>query len=113
MPPASPDDALGRFVTLGDTAEILKISVDEALALVRSGELAAIRVGRAADSSGGASMWRVERAVLEAYIEAKYEETRRMGLWNQAAFANIPELSGGTIVRGPRSPDDQPPGDES
>ncbi|SDS30405.1 helix-turn-helix domain-containing protein [Microterricola viridarii] len=104
MPAAAPDDALGRFVTLGDTAEILKISVDEALALVRSGELPAIRVGRAADTSGGASRWRVERTVLEAYIEGKYEETRRMGLWNQAEFANIPELSGGTIVRGPGTP---------
>jgi hypothetical protein len=47
--------------------------------------------------------------VLEAYIEAKYEETRRMGLWNQAEFANIPELSGGTIVRsGQPSPPKRP-----
>lgn len=99
MSPATPDDALGRFVTLGDTAEILSITVDEALELVRSGELPAIRVGAVASTTGGASMWRVEHSVLEAYIEAKYEETRRMGLWHQAEFANIPELSGGVILR--------------
>lgn len=109
MSAAAPDDALGRFLTLGDTAEILTVSVDDVLALVRSGELPAIRVGRTADTSGGASMWRVERVVLEAYIEAKYEETRRMGLWNQAEYANIPELSGGTIVRsGQPSPSKHP-----
>jgi excisionase family DNA binding protein len=85
-------DALGRFLTLGDTAEILNISAADALQLVDSGELPAIRIG-----SG--SVWRVERVVLESYIEAKYEESRRMSLWNQSDFANIPELSGGEIIR--------------
>lgn len=99
MCPAIPDDALGRFVTLGDTAEILNITVDDALELVRSGELPAIRIGTVASTSGSASMWRVENSVLEAYIEAKYEETRRMGLWHQAEYANIAELSGGAILR--------------
>jgi excisionase family DNA binding protein len=85
-------DAVGRFLTLADTAEILNISLAEALDLVRSNELPAIRIG-----SG--KVWRVERAVLESYIEAKYEEARRMSLWQQSDFANIPELSGGTIIR--------------
>jgi excisionase family DNA binding protein len=87
-----PSDAVGRFLTLADTAEILNISLAEALDLVRSNELPAIRIG-----SG--KVWRVERVVLESYIEAKYEETRRMSLWQQSDFANIPELSGGTIIR--------------
>jgi excisionase family DNA binding protein len=87
-----PSDAVGRFLTLADTAEILNISPAEALDLVRSQELPAIRIG-----SG--RMWRVERVVLESYIEAKYEEARRMSLWQQSDFANIPELSGGTIIR--------------
>lgn len=100
MTSASSPGALGRFATLGDTAEILNVTVDEALALVRSGELPAIRVGASTGSSGGASMWRVEHVVLESYIEAKYEEARRMSLWNQAEFANLPELSGGMILRG-------------
>ncbi|MGO4692514.1 helix-turn-helix domain-containing protein [Glaciibacter sp. 2TAF33] len=87
-----PSDAVGRFLTLADTAEILNITVTEALDLVRSHELPAIRIG-----SG--KVWRVERTVLESYIEAKYEEARRMSLWQQSDFANIPELSGGTIIR--------------
>ena len=84
--------SVGRFLTLADTAQILNITLAEALELVRSGELPAIRVG----SSGS---WRVERIVLESYIEAKYEEARRMSLWRQSDFANIPELSAGRILR--------------
>jgi excisionase family DNA binding protein len=84
--------AVGRFLTLGDVAEVLSISAAEALALVRSNELPAIRVGTA-------GAWRVERIVLESYIEAKYEEARRMALWQQSDFSNIAELSGGRILR--------------
>ena len=63
------DAALGRFLTLADTADVLNISASQAYALVRSGELPAIKVG-------GHGHWRVERSVLESYIEAKYEESR-------------------------------------
>ena len=81
------DDArkLGRFLTLADTAEMLAISVNQAYALVRSGELPAIKIG-------GAGHWRIEVSVLQDYIDAKYEENRRRGLWRQAAYADIPEL---------------------
>ncbi|WP_167047102.1 helix-turn-helix domain-containing protein [Salinibacterium sp. ZJ454] len=81
----TPADALGRFLSIADTAEVLNVTVDEAFALVRSGELAAIRVG----ASGP---WRVERNVLESFIEAQYEEARRISLWNQAEFTDLPEL---------------------
>jgi excisionase family DNA binding protein len=84
-------ESLGRFLTIADTAEILNVSASQAYALVRGGELPAIKVG----ASGH---WRVERSVLEAYIEAKYEETRRLALWNQAAYAALPELSDGRIL---------------
>ena len=80
--------ALGRFLTLADTAEILNVSASQAYALVRSGELPAIKVG-------GRGQWRVERSVLESYIEAKYEEARRLSLWNQSDYAGIPELLAG------------------
>lgn len=80
---------IGRFLTLADTAEVLSISAKQAYALVRSGELRAIKVG----ASG---QWRVERSVLEAYIEAMYEETRRMNLWHQSEFANVADFSLGT-----------------
>ena len=82
-PPGS--SALGRFLTLADAADELNISVRQAYALVRSGELPAIKIG-------GSGQWRVERTVLESYIVGKYEESRRHNLWKQAEFADIPEL---------------------
>ncbi len=90
---ATPADGIGRFLTLADTAEVLSISTKQAYALVRSGELPAIKVG----ASG---QWRVERSVLESYIEAMYEETRRMNLWNQSDFANVAEFSLGEPRQG-------------
>ena len=58
-----------RFLLLSDVAEILNISAAQAYALVRSGELPAIKIG-------GRGQWRVEREQLEAYIARAYEETR-------------------------------------
>jgi len=80
------DDELGRFLTIADTAELLNISTNQAYLLVRSGELPAIRIG-------GHGSWRVERTVLESFIDAKYEESRRHSLWNQSDFANVAELA--------------------
>ncbi|MCI4659936.1 helix-turn-helix domain-containing protein [Cryobacterium zhongshanensis] len=88
---------LGRFLTLGDTADILALTVAEVSELVHTGELPAIRIGPSAPER--MQHWRVERVVLESYIEAKYEEARRLSLWEQSDYANIPELSGGTIIR--------------
>ena len=57
-----------RFLTLADVAEILSISVPQARAMVRSGELPAIQVG-------GRGQWRVEKVKLEEYIQQGYERT--------------------------------------
>ncbi len=76
---------LGRFLTLADTAELLNVSASEVGDLVSSGELPAIRVG-------AHRQWRVERAVLEGYIDGLYEQARRMSLWNQAQFAEVAEF---------------------
>jgi excisionase family DNA binding protein len=84
-PRASDLPGAARFLTLADTAEILNVSVSQAYSLVRSGELPAIKIG-------GSGHWRIERDVLEGYIAGKYEENRRRNLWNQAEFADIPEL---------------------
>ena len=81
-------EGLGRFLTLADTAELLNISPKRTYALIRSGELPAIKVG----TSGH---WRVERSVIEDYIDAMYEETRRMSLWNQSEFADLTESAFG------------------
>jgi excisionase family DNA binding protein len=92
MNEAESRNSFGRFLTLSDTAEVLNISATQAYALVRSGELPAIKVGARGD-------WRIERSVLESYIEAMYEETRRLSLWNQSDYGNVPELSIGRPER--------------
>lgn len=86
MDDAGRAEGLGRFLTIADTAELLSVSARQVYALVHSGELPAIRVG-----AGG--QWRIERSVLEGYIEALYEETRRQGLWRQADFADVAEFT--------------------
>ena len=54
-----------RFIPLTEVSEILDISSDQAYALVRSGDLPAIKVGG--------------RGVeLEAYIQRMYARTREM-----------------------------------
>ncbi len=86
MNDASRSGTLARFLTVSDTAEMLSVSVGQAYSLLRSGELPAIRIG-------ARGQWRVERDVLESYIEAKYEESRRASLWNQSDFANVTEFA--------------------
>lgn len=61
--------ASDRFLTLADVAEVLNISASQTYALVRSGELAAIKIG-------GRGQWRVERDQLEGYITRMYDQTR-------------------------------------
>jgi excisionase family DNA binding protein len=58
-----------RFLLLADVAEVLNISSAQAYALVRNGDLPAIKVG-------GRGQWRVEATELEAYIQRLYTETR-------------------------------------
>jgi excisionase family DNA binding protein len=58
-----------RFLLLSDVAEVLNISAAQAYALVRNGDLAAIKVG-------GRGQWRVEAQVLETYIQDAYARTR-------------------------------------
>jgi excisionase family DNA binding protein len=62
--------AAPRFLTLADVAEVLNISASQTYALVRSGELEAIKVG-------GRGQWRVERDKLESYISRMYDQTRQ------------------------------------
>ncbi|MDO8732796.1 MAG: helix-turn-helix domain-containing protein [Actinomycetota bacterium] len=57
-----------RFLTLADVAESLNISASQAYALVRNGELPALKIG-------GRGQWRVEHQMLEDYIARMYEQT--------------------------------------
>ncbi|CAM3966492.1 helix-turn-helix domain-containing protein [Helcobacillus massiliensis] len=70
-----------RFIPLSEVAEQLSISASQAYALVRSGELRAIKVG-------GRGQWRVEQAELEAYIARKYKETEWEIAQERAAAAS-------------------------
>ena len=61
--------AARRFLQLADVAEILNISASQTYALVRNGDLPAIKIG-------GRGQWRVEESALESYIKRCYEETK-------------------------------------
>ena len=61
--------AAERFLQLADVAEVLNISASQTYALVRSGELPAIKIG-------GRGQWRVEESELEDYIQRMYAQTR-------------------------------------
>jgi excisionase family DNA binding protein len=63
-----------RFFTLKDVARYLSVSEPQAYALVRSGELPAIKIG-------GRGVWRVDRHQLEKYVERLHRETYE---WTQS-----------------------------
>jgi excisionase family DNA binding protein len=65
---ASPSPG-ARFLTLVDVAEVLNTSSAQVYALVRGGDLPAIKIG-------GRGQWRVESSELESYIARMYEQTR-------------------------------------
>lgn len=56
-----------RFLTLADVAEILATSTAQVYALVRRGDLRAIKIG-------GRGQWRVETVELEAFIRRMYDQ---------------------------------------
>jgi excisionase family DNA binding protein len=58
-----------RFLTLADVAETLNTSSAQVYALVRRGDLPAIKIG-------GRGQWRVESSALEDYIQRLYAETK-------------------------------------
>ena len=57
-----------RFLQLAEVAEILSISAAQTYALVRHGDLKAIKIG-------GRGQWRVEESALEDYIQHCYDAT--------------------------------------
>jgi excisionase family DNA binding protein len=58
-----------RFLTLADVAEVLNTSSAQVYALVRRGDLPAIKIG-------GRGQWRVESSQLEDFIQRMYVETK-------------------------------------
>lgn len=64
-----PRDIEPRYFKLREVAAYLNVSEPQVYALVRSGELPAIKIG-------GRGVWRVDRDKLEGYLERLEEETR-------------------------------------
>jgi excisionase family DNA binding protein len=58
-----------RFLKLSEVAEILSTSSNQVYALVRTGDLPAIKIG-------GRGQWRVEESALDDYIARMYQQTR-------------------------------------
>jgi excisionase family DNA binding protein len=58
-----------RFLPLAEVAQVLNTSVSQVYALVRRGELPAIKIG-------GRGQWRVESSKLEDFIANAYRNTR-------------------------------------
>ena len=72
-----------RFLTLADVAEVLNTSSAQVYAMVRRGELEAIKIG-------GRGQWRVEDSKLEDYIAKAYRTTR--AFVNEHPFADEVEV---------------------
>src|SRR3954464_13565899 len=82
MPDAKPQPHRFRFLTIDDVAEELATSPAQIRALIRRKELPALQIG-------GRGQWRVERAKLEAYIQASGATTEaelaRRRRWGRAS----------------------------
>lgn len=63
-------DVAARFLTLADVADALNVSSSQVYALVRTGELRAMKIG-------GRGQWRVNQSDLEAFITQRYEQTEQ------------------------------------
>jgi excisionase family DNA binding protein len=62
--------ATPRFLQLADVAEVLNISGAQVYALVRRGELRAMKVG-------GRGQWRVQASDLEDYIQRAFADAEQ------------------------------------
>jgi len=78
-----------RFLTAAQVATMLSIGLSDVEAMAESGELPAIRIG-------AGEQWRIEESVLDGFLEAKYEESRRSALWRGFDFGSIVDIDPGT-----------------
>lgn len=74
-----------RFLTLDQVARYLSVSSSQAYALVRSGDLPAIKLG-------GRGVWRVDKNKMDAYLEDLEQKTAQ---WTQAHPLNPRDLDDG------------------
>ena len=76
--------ATPRFLTLADVAEVLNTSSAQVYALVRRGDLPAIKIG-------GRGQWRVEASMLEDYIARMYKQAEDFVAQHPFVDAETPE----------------------
>lgn len=96
MVPDESESPARRFITPAEVADMLSLDQGAVESLLESGELRAIRIGPRHE-------WRIERSVLDGYLEAKYEESRRAALWAGSDFASVIDFDT------PRRPSSFPP----
>lgn len=89
------DTSSPRFMKLAEVAEVLNTTETQVYALVRRGELPSIKLG-------GRGQWRVERAVLETFIEQMYAQTTTFV--SDHPFAEPPTEAGETGDQPPEEP---------
>ena len=89
-----PENPTSRTRTLApaEAAELLGVSVEEVMDLVRAAQLRGARVGSPA-------RWRIQAESLQEYLDERVEEARRMALWRQSNEASFPELWGTGVIR--------------
>ena len=76
------------FVSVATAAEILAVSISHTYALIRSGELPALRVGR-----GGP--WRISTAALEVFVAQRYASESVAAQWREAQWTGIVDIADG------------------
>ncbi|MEA2433902.1 MAG: hypothetical protein QOG54_1359 [Actinomycetota bacterium] len=83
--PAAPTPQIeARYLRLEDVAAYLSVSVPQVYALVRSGELPAVKIG-------GRGIWRVDRHKLDEYLEELETQTAE---WAKAHPLNPKDKTG-------------------
>ncbi|HWL77263.1 helix-turn-helix domain-containing protein [Microbacterium sp.] len=87
---ATPSDS--RLLAPAQVAELLGISVDEVVDLVRTARIRGVRIGSAAQM-------RIFARSVNEYLDDLAEEERLAALWRQSNEASFPELWGTGVVR--------------
>jgi excisionase family DNA binding protein len=76
------------FVSVATAAEILAVSVSHIYALIRSGELPALRIGRRGP-------WRISMVSLAAFVSDSYETEFTADKWSEAQWAGVIDIADG------------------
>jgi excisionase family DNA binding protein len=76
------------FVSVATAAEILAVSVSHIYALIRSGEIPALRVGRRGP-------WRISSGALAAFVSDRYETEFTAAKWREAQWTGVIDIADG------------------